>query len=66
MSAFTGGDPNVVHHLPRDPEFLIALPERVEVLRIVVDTLGLGSPHIVHATDVAEFRQRRARQTAIA
>jgi len=39
MSAFTGGDPNVVHHLPRDPEFLIALPERVEVLRIVVDTL---------------------------
>jgi len=35
MSAFTGGDPNVVHHLPRDPEFLIALPERVEVLRIV-------------------------------
>ncbi|RIX76276.1 hypothetical protein [Acidovorax cavernicola] len=38
MSAFTGGDPNVVHHLPRDPEFLIALPERVEVLRIVVDT----------------------------
>ena len=38
MSAFTGGDPNVVHHLPRDPEFLIELPERVEVLRIVVNT----------------------------
>lgn len=38
MSAFTGGDPNVVHHLPRDAEFLIELPERVEVLRIVVDT----------------------------
>ena len=27
-----------VHHLPRDAEFVIALPERVEVLRIVVDT----------------------------
>ena len=38
MSAFTGGDPNGVHHLPRDAEFLIELPERVEVLRIVVDT----------------------------
>lgn len=37
MSAFTGGDPNVVHHLPRDKEFLIELPERVAVLRIVVD-----------------------------
>ncbi|TSD61154.1 hypothetical protein FFI97_013190 [Variovorax sp. KBS0712] len=38
MSAFTGGDPNGVHHLPRDAEFLIELPARVEVLRIVVDT----------------------------
>lgn len=38
MSAFTGGDPNAVHHLPRDPEFLIELPERIEVLRIVIDT----------------------------
>ena len=27
MSAFTGGDPNAVHHLERDPEFLIELPE---------------------------------------
>ncbi|KQX93865.1 hypothetical protein [Variovorax sp. Root473] len=40
MSAFTGGDPNVVHHLPRDAEFLIELPERVEVLRIVVNTFA--------------------------
>ena len=26
MSAFTGGDPTAVHHLERDPEFLIELP----------------------------------------
>jgi heme-degrading monooxygenase HmoA len=38
MSAFTGGDPNVVHHLARDEEFLLELPKRIEVLRIVVDT----------------------------
>jgi heme-degrading monooxygenase HmoA len=38
MSAFTGGEPNVVHHLARDEEFLLELPKRVEVLRVVVDT----------------------------
>ena len=34
MSRFTGGDPTAIHHLPRDPEFLIELPERVQILRI--------------------------------
>jgi len=37
MASFTGGDPNKVHHLPRDEEFLIELPQRVEVMRILVD-----------------------------
>ena len=35
MSRFTGGDPTKVHHLPRDPEFLIELPERVQLLRLL-------------------------------
>jgi hypothetical protein len=35
MSRFTGGDPAKVHHLPRDPEFLIELPERVQLLRVL-------------------------------
>jgi heme-degrading monooxygenase HmoA len=34
MSRFTGGDPTRIHHLPRDPEFLIELPERVQILKI--------------------------------
>jgi hypothetical protein len=37
MASFTGGDPYKVHHLPRDKEFLIELPERISVLRILVD-----------------------------
>jgi heme-degrading monooxygenase HmoA len=37
MSSFTGGDPNKVHHLARDPELLIELPQRVFVMRILVD-----------------------------
>ncbi|TCV65514.1 hypothetical protein EDE05_11516 [Neorhizobium sp. R1-B] len=37
MAAFTGGDPDKVHHLDRDPEFLIALPERVAITRILID-----------------------------
>jgi hypothetical protein len=33
MSRFTGGDPERVHHLPRDREFLIELPREVPVLK---------------------------------
>ena len=34
MSRFTGGDPMRIHHLDRDPEFLIELPGGVQILRI--------------------------------
>jgi heme-degrading monooxygenase HmoA len=34
MSRFAGKDPRKIHHLPRDPEFLIELPEAVQVLEI--------------------------------
>lgn len=34
MARFTGGDPGKIHHLDRDPEFLIELPNRVQVLRL--------------------------------
>jgi heme-degrading monooxygenase HmoA len=39
MAAWAGDDPLQVRHLPRDPEFLIEMPERVQVLDIVEDTL---------------------------
>jgi heme-degrading monooxygenase HmoA len=34
MAAFTGADPCAIHHLDRDPEFLIELPTSVQILRI--------------------------------
>ena len=34
MARFTGGDPTRIHHLDRDPEFLIELPTEVQVLDI--------------------------------
>ena len=34
MAAFTGRDPTAIHHLPRDAEFLLELPEAVQVLRL--------------------------------
>ena len=34
MARFTGGDPTAIHHLPRDPDFLIELPERVQILKV--------------------------------
>lgn len=34
MSQFTGGDPTRIHHLPRDPEFLIEMPQAVQILQI--------------------------------
>jgi hypothetical protein len=30
-----GGDPYRVHHLPRDAEYLIELPERVQILTVL-------------------------------
>ena len=41
MATFTKGDPEKVHHLDRDAEFLIELPERIEILNILVDQQGL-------------------------
>jgi hypothetical protein len=35
MSRFAGEDPTKIHHLPRDAEFLIELPEGVQVLQIL-------------------------------
>lgn len=37
MTAFTKGDPLTVHHLPRDKELLIELPESIQIHRIVVN-----------------------------
>jgi hypothetical protein len=34
MSRFAGPDPKRIHHLPRDKEFLIELPESVQVMQI--------------------------------
>jgi heme-degrading monooxygenase HmoA len=34
MSRFAGTDPTRIHHLPRDPEFLLEQPERVQILTV--------------------------------
>ena len=34
MARFTGGDPTKIHHLARDPEFLIEMPKAVQILHI--------------------------------
>jgi hypothetical protein len=41
MTAFTKGEPTKVHHLDRDAEFLIELPEQIEIHTILVDEQGL-------------------------
>lgn len=41
MTAFTKGEPTKVHHLERDPEFLIELPKRIEIHSILIDKQGL-------------------------
>lgn len=37
MKAFTKGDPTKVHHLAKDAEYLIELPERIAIQSILVD-----------------------------
>ena len=41
MTAFTKGEPTQVHHLDRDAELLMELPERIQIHRILVDDQGL-------------------------
>lgn len=43
MAAFAGDDPTQVHHLPRDPEFLLELPDHVQVLEITDATWPLAA-----------------------
>ena len=42
MSRFTGDDPRKIHHLERDGEFLIELPESVQVLGITASLGRIG------------------------
>jgi len=42
MTAFTKGERTKVHHLDRDPEFLIELPERIQIHRILVNRQDLN------------------------
>ena len=35
MSRFAGPDPTRIHHLEKDPDYLLELPERVQILRIL-------------------------------
>jgi len=44
MSRFAGPDPRRIHHLKRDPEFLIELPEGVQVLNFL-HSFGTTSRH---------------------
>ena len=43
MTRFAGSDPTRIHHLPRDGEFLIELPERVQILTICASHGNTGS-----------------------
>jgi heme-degrading monooxygenase HmoA len=43
MSRFAGKDPRRIHHLARDPEFLIELPEGVQVLDITAQKGVFGT-----------------------
>lgn len=43
MAAFAGGEPTTVHHLERDPEFLLELPKAVQVLRLVTSDGVVGA-----------------------
>ena len=42
MARFTGGDPTRIHHLERDPEFLIELPKSVQILAIIASSGNCG------------------------
>jgi heme-degrading monooxygenase HmoA len=48
MSRFAGSDPKKIHHLERDAEFLIELPQSVQVLRFIT-SFGKTDRHDLQA-----------------
>ena len=42
MKSFAGDEPTNIHHLPRDPEFLIELPRSVQILELRVSHGKVG------------------------
>ncbi|MDQ8730905.1 hypothetical protein [Bradyrhizobium sp. LHD-71] len=42
MSRFAGADPRRIHHLERDPEFLVELPDAVQILDIAASAGRTG------------------------
>jgi heme-degrading monooxygenase HmoA len=44
MARFTGADPTQIHHLDRDPEFLIEMPSAVQILKILKTHGNTSSP----------------------
>lgn len=42
MSRFAGSDPRRIHHLDRDPEFLVEMPKGVQILKIVIASGATG------------------------
>ena len=45
MTGGSGEDPRRPHHLPRDAEFLIALPESVQVLGLMEARGAIGEAY---------------------
>jgi heme-degrading monooxygenase HmoA len=43
MIAFAGPDPTRIHHLERDPDFLIELPREVQILRLRISHGNTGA-----------------------
>jgi hypothetical protein len=46
MSSFAGSDPRRIRHLTRDPEFLVELPDAVQILDIVAEYGAGRSPEV--------------------
>ena len=44
MTAGAAGDPTETHHLDRDPEFLIEIPRRAQILRLLRVDGFTGAP----------------------
>jgi hypothetical protein len=42
MSRFAGSNPRRIHHLPRDPEFLIEVPDSVQIMELVASAGAMG------------------------
>lgn len=61
IRAYAGAEIEKPHHLPKDPEYLLELPQRVEHFEVLVDEWGIVDAHATEGAGAGVGRRVQSR-----